>query len=293
MAVVSLAGFCDLHVHTAPAPFRRIGDTIDIARQAAAQGLKAIVVKSHFGDTAVKAYHGAREVEGLRIYSGIVLNRCVGGLNPVAAALALSMGAKVVWMPTLDAANHIRAFGAAGTFGFPAMEAGFARRFADLPGLSVLEGARLRDEAKAIVQLVAEHDAVLATGHLAKEEIWELVAYARALRHPKVLVTHPEFTVPNLSPEEVRRLAREEVFFEFCAVNCFPIPQTVSLQGMRRLLEAAGPERAVLSSDGGQFFNPVPTEILRVVAQGLHEQGVPLPWIEQMACKNPSTLLGL
>lgn len=293
MSANPLDGFCDLHLHSAPAPFRRIGDTIEIARHAREKGLLAIVVKSHFGDTAVKAFHAAKEVEGLHIFSGIVLNRFVGGLNPVAVALALSMGAKIVWMPTLDAANHVRAFGAAGTFGFHAMEVGFMQRFKDLPGLTVLENGRLKAEVKEIIQLVAEHDAVLATGHLAKEEILELVAYTRSIRYPKVLVTHPEFTVPNLTVDDVRMLAREEVYFEFCAVNCFPIPQTTSLAGMRELIQAAGPDRGVLSSDGGQFFNPMPAEMLRVFVQGLHEKGVPADWIQSMACKNPRYLLGV
>ena len=293
MSANPLDGFCDLHLHSAPAPFRRIGDTIEIARHAREKGLLAIVVKSHFGDTALKAFHSSKEVEGLHVFSGIVLNRFVGGLNPVAVALALSMGAKIVWMPTLDAANHVRAFGAAGTFGFHAMEVGFMQRFKDLPGLTVLEKGRLKPEVKEIIQLVAEHDAVLATGHLAKEEILELVAYTRSIRYPKVLVTHPEFTVPNLAVDDVRMLAREEVYFEFCAVNCFPIPQTTSLAGMRELIQAAGPDRGVLSSDGGQFFNPMPAEMLRVFVQGLHEKGVPADWIQSMACKNPRYLLGV
>jgi hypothetical protein len=293
MSMLQLTGICDLHVHSAPAPFRRIGDTIEIARHAAAQGLRAIVVKSHFGDTAVKAYHAAKEVEGLKVFSGLVLNRFVGGLNPSAVALALSMGAKVIWMPTLDAANHIRAFGAPGTFGFPAMDVPFVRRFADLPGLTVLQDGRLSEAVKTIVKLSAEYDAIVATGHLARDEIYELVAYARSISFRKILVTHPEFTVPNLTVEEVRVLAQEEAFFEFCAVNCFPIPQTTSLGGLRSLIEAVGPERAVLSSDGGQFFNPMPAEILRVVAQGLHEKGVPQPWIQQIACKTPGELLAL
>jgi hypothetical protein len=157
----------------------------------------------------------------------------------------------------------------------------------------VLDNGRLKAEVKQIIQLVAEHDAVLATGHLAKEEILELVAYTRSIRYPKVLVTHPEFTVPNLTVDDVRMLAREEVYFEFCAVNCFPIPQTTSLAGMRELIQAAGPDRGVLSSDGGQFFNPLPAEMLRVFVQGLHEKGVPADWIQRMACKNPRYLLGV
>ncbi len=34
------------------------------------------------------------------------LNHSVGGLNPVAVELAGRSGAKIVWMPTVDAANE-------------------------------------------------------------------------------------------------------------------------------------------------------------------------------------------
>lgn len=292
MSIISLDGFCDLHIHTGPDLFRRIGDTVEIARHAKEKGLHAIVSKSHFCETSVKAFYAARDVEGIHVFSGIVLNRFVGGINPVAVALALSLGAKIVWMPTVDAANHIRAFGGA-DYGIRALEIGFTKRFKDLPGLTVLKNGHLTDAVKEIVQLVVEHNAVLATSHLSKEEIYELVAYTRSIRYPKVLITHPEYTVPKLSVDEVRQLAKEEVYFEFCGVNCFPVTHTITLDGMRTLIEAVGPERGVLSSDGGQFFNPMPAEILRVFVQGLHEKGVPADWISMMASKNPRYLLGL
>src|SRR5207249_11562449 len=37
----------------------------------------------------------------------IALNSQVGGLNPSAVDLALKMGAKVVWFPTISARRHI------------------------------------------------------------------------------------------------------------------------------------------------------------------------------------------
>jgi len=43
MTIISVDGFIDTHVHTGPAPFRRIGDTIDIAKWCRDAGMAAIV----------------------------------------------------------------------------------------------------------------------------------------------------------------------------------------------------------------------------------------------------------
>ena len=105
--MLRLDGFYDLHIHSAPAPFVRIGDSADIARWCAEAGMAGIVIKSHFESTVSKAYHARLAVReaypDFKVFSGIALNRGVGGVNPGAVELALQQGAKVVWMPTLDA----------------------------------------------------------------------------------------------------------------------------------------------------------------------------------------------
>ena len=48
MTIISVEGFIDTHVHTGPAPFRRIGDSIDVARWCREAGMLGIVVKKPF-----------------------------------------------------------------------------------------------------------------------------------------------------------------------------------------------------------------------------------------------------
>ena len=84
MTIISVAGFIDTHVHTGPAPFRRIGDTIDVARWCSEAKMTAIVIKSHFEATVAKVYHARKEIPDLEVYAGIALNRGVGGINPAA-----------------------------------------------------------------------------------------------------------------------------------------------------------------------------------------------------------------
>ena len=84
MTIISVEGFIDTHVHTGPAPFRRIGDTIDVARWCHESKMTAIVIKSHFEATVTKVYHARKEIPDLGVYAGIALNRGVGGINPLA-----------------------------------------------------------------------------------------------------------------------------------------------------------------------------------------------------------------
>src|SRR5436190_21348861 len=101
-----LDGGVDLHIHTAPSPMPRRIDVVEAARSAQAVGMKAIVAKSHHHSTVTDVLalqnHGLQDLT-IQVYGGIALNSAVGGLNPHAVDLALKMGGRAVWMPTVAA----------------------------------------------------------------------------------------------------------------------------------------------------------------------------------------------
>ncbi len=294
MTIISVQGFVDTHVHTGPAPFRRIGDTIDVARWCRAAGMRAIVVKSHFEATVTKVYHARKEVPDLDVYAGIALNRGVGGVNPAAVEQALNQDAKVVWMPTVDARNHVRVFGSAGAFGsIGAGSYGGRPNVAAAPTYGVLDGGRLTIEAKNVLDIIAAHDAVLATGHLGADEIRTLVDHAVGKGITRLVVTHPEMQCPNLSIDMQVELARSGCKMEYCAVNCMPMFQSVSAARMKEAIDAVGPENAIIATDSGQPFSPKTPDMFRMFAQVLHEKGLGLDAIAAMAIRNPAELLGL
>ena len=70
-------------------------------------GMSSIVYKSHVTITSDRATIAESVVQGIHVYGGIVLNEAVGGFNPSAVEAALQLGAKVIWMPTFSAHNHI------------------------------------------------------------------------------------------------------------------------------------------------------------------------------------------
>src|SRR6185369_17105698 len=107
----SLAGVIDIHAHAAPETsmlnFKRAFDAIEAAQIARIYGMRGIVLKEHTTETASWAYLVSQMVPGVEVFGGIVLNKAVGGINPVAVeAMALTRGlrGRVVYMPTNDAA---------------------------------------------------------------------------------------------------------------------------------------------------------------------------------------------
>ena len=95
-----------LQVHVAPDVIARRIDDIDLAKEFLGRGLKGFVLKSHYFPTAERAVVVSKAVPGIRAMGAITLNHSVGGLNPVALELAGRSGCKIVWMPTVDAANE-------------------------------------------------------------------------------------------------------------------------------------------------------------------------------------------
>lgn len=272
---ISLDGVIDLHIHTAPDIEPRRLDDLDLARAAAAAGMRAVLVKSHDTLTADRAALVERVVPGIRVFGGLALNEAVGGLNPAAVEVALRMGAKEIWMPTRSAANHQRARGKTG-------------------GISILNDANaVKPEVFEILALIAQYDVMLGTGHLSVNEIVRLVPAALEAGVQRVVITHPELSVVNMPVAVQRELARPNVFFERCLLPTLSARAPVPLAAIAAAIREVGPESTVLATDLGQLELPTPVDGLRQYIAGLRAHGVPQHDIERMTCHNPAWLLGL
>ena len=74
-------------------------DDLELFAEAAAAGLRALVLKSHAASTAERAYLLNRAQQEVTVIGGIGLYAPVGGLNPAAVEAALACGAPQVWTP--------------------------------------------------------------------------------------------------------------------------------------------------------------------------------------------------
>lgn len=284
--MTDVPGVFDLHVHSSPDLFPRIADDIEIVTDAAKKGFAGIVMKNHFESTASRAVLAGRAVSGTKVYGSIVLNRYVGGINPHAVEVALRMGAKIIWMPTLDADQHIRAFGFAG--GFPAQSSGLET---PARGISLLRESRLIDEAREIVALVKQHGGVLATGHISVEEINALIEESARQSFTKLVLTHPYDRAPGLSFEQVLELAKREIRIEFVFCSITPNWKFTDARAIAHCMKAIGPSKCLISSDGGQVHNPMPADGYRTFVELLGREGLTKDDFRVMCRENADYLL--
>jgi Family of unknown function (DUF6282) len=264
-----LEGAIDLHVHCAPSFFTRWGDGLDVARSCEQAGMAGVLLKAHEGSTVAAAAVLDRLSPSLHVLGGVVLNRYVGGVNPAAAEAALRLGGRCIWFPTIDADAHARAFGSTGTY--PSQPGGIESP----TGIRLLDKeGELVPAAREVLALAAEHDALVATGHLDRSEIAALLAAARDSGVGRFLVQHPFFTVPGLGADELEALVDQGAVVELTYLNVSPLWRTSTVEQAAETLSRFGGDAVVVSSDAGQAHNPSPPEALRSFAQALHEHGV-------------------
>jgi len=288
-----LEGAVDLHVHTTPSPFPRRFDAVEAARLAAEAGFRAIVVKSHHHSTVTDllALQARRAFPpGIEVHGGIVLNGPVGGLNPSAVDLALKMGGRVVWLPTIASPHHIRHRVEHPDLPFP--QATVSLRPEE--PVDVLENGKLRPEVYEILEAIHDADAVLASGHLAPDRITAVFEAAREVGVHRLLVNHPSYIV-EATYEEARRWAELGAYLEhsLCMYDDASSLRLWAADALIAWIEAVGPERSILASDLGQTSNPLPTDSFRAIADKLLDRGMRDGDVRRMVCDNPAELLGI
>jgi len=296
-----LHGAIDTHIHASPSLFPRVCDHVECARGAASAGMRGVVFKIHHGDTTGRIPL-VREAVGdaIEVYGGITLNSPVGGLNPFAVDAAVRMGAKMVWMPTISALNHLEKLGAPH---FPGMKQTRGVRLKE-KGLTIFadrKRAKVRPEVRTICRLIAEAGVCLSTGHLSVEEVRALIPLAREEGVKRIIVQHPEYIV-DASIEEQVEFAGMGAYIEHLAIFCFthwgayPTNKKappISVKEQAKMVKAVGAARTILSTDLGQLHNAPPWEGLRIFVQLMLENGVKPEEIETMLHKNPARVLGL
>jgi hypothetical protein len=288
-------GGFDLHVHISPDVVERRIDDIGLARRFAEVGLDGFVLKSHYTSTAERAAVVREAVPGVRALGAIVLNRAVGGVNPVAVEIAAREGARIIWMPTVDSENERRHLAAAGPETklpvWARLEFELREKGIGAEPVAVLDAeGRVLPETRDVLALAAEHQIVVATGHVAGGEAYAIVEAALAEGVADVVLTHPDYPGQSIAVEDQVALARQGAMIE----RCFTTPYTGKcswdqwIEGVR----AVGPERTVLSSDLGQVANPPVEDGLALMAERLLDAGFSEDEVRTMAVTNTRRLAG-
>lgn len=280
-----LHGVIDMHVHTNPDIRLRAYDDLQMTEAGIRAGARAIVIKTHQGATMDRAtlcnlynrrVHGGDN--GFEMFGSITLNRVVGGINPWAVDVALRLGAKVVWLPTASARNHLCKMG-----------------MDEREGVDVVRGGRVVPELETVFSLIRDQDAVLATGHIAPQEAFVTAEAARRAGVRKIVVTHPEWWVVGMSLEEQKRMAADYgAVMERCyAQNMGGGRYKSNLADNAEAIRELGYRNVLISTDGGQVENPRWEEALAQYIRYLLDHGIAQEQVRYMTRTLPARLLGI
>lgn len=280
-------GAYDLHVHVEPDLAERRIDDVGLALRFSELGLAGFVLKSHYAPTAERAAVVRRAVPGVDARGAIALNNGVGGLNAQAVEIAARGGARIVWLPTVDAENEADEHGPK-----PAKQPVW-RVIQDELTAAGVGGAPVRvtdDGLDAVLAVVARHDLALATGHLGRVEIVAAANAALSAGVSRVIVTHPDYPTQGVPVEEQRELAERGAMLERCFA---PVHSgKVSWEQTFEAIRVTGVEHNVLSTDLGQPANPPVEDGLALMADRLLEAGFTEDDVHTMAVVNTRKLAG-
>lgn len=278
-------GIIDMHVHSNPDLRVRAYDDFELMEAGIRVGARAIVIKTHQGTTMDRAYlcnqhnkivHGGSN--NFTMFGSITLNKVVGGINPKAVDVALKLGAKVVWLPTASAKNHLMKLGQDPS-----------------QGVDIVVDGKVVPELETVFSLIREHNAVLGTAHVSPQEAFVVVEAARKAGVENIVVTHPEWWIVGMSLEDQVRLVQDyDVVLERCyAQNMGGGVYKSNLADNVVVIQAVGYEHVAVATDGGQTENPHWELALSEYIQYLLDHGIPQEHVYHMTHTIQSRLLGL
>lgn len=284
-----LVGAVDLHCHSGPAAMPRTLGHTKAFRMALDAKFKALLYKDHYyvgmpHCAVIKEIYPEADIQ---LFSGVALNNASGGVNPHAVDHAIKLGGKIVWFPTFAAKNHIEAYASKS---FPKT----AKPMLPPIPLSVLDAnGKLIDEAKQCCDLIAEGDIILAGGHLHVGELFVLFEEAARRGVKKMMVNHPTYIV-GCSDDDIRGLVELGAYMEHSI--CMFIPGRAKQhdgQDLLHLVEVAGVDRTIFSSDLGLTQAPLPVDGYRMIVSLMLDLQMPRADIRKLISTNAAGLLNL
>ncbi|HBH02438.1 MAG TPA: histidinol phosphatase [Candidatus Rokubacteria bacterium] len=286
-AVSPIEGLIDFHNHCAPDVFGRAVDDDEMAQLYLARKLEAVVLKNHVALTADRAWLVRKHNPGIKAFGGVTLNAAAGGINPDAVQWMWRMQGgygRVVWLPTFDADNHVK-------------------HFKDAPeGIKVVGAdGKVLPAVREVLKICAQQKLVLCTGHASPTEVLALVEAARDAGCDRIVVTHAEFEVVNMSVDQMKKAAAMGAKMEIDAMGSLMGPSAhlgwmrhwrlVTHKESAEHVKGVGAEHFVLGTDLGQTGNPSQSDGYQMLVAGLVANGITKEQIKIMGREVPGKLL--
>lgn len=289
-----IKGACDMHVHSGPALVARGVDHVEAVRACAEAGMRALVIKDQHvpsGNIAqiVQKYF-VHEDENFNVYGGLILGNTQGGINPAVVEAAIGYDTKIIWMPVLSSQYHkerTALMSSAATSTLPKPK--FPLKFN--PPQTILDSCgKLLPQIGDILQLIADADIVLATGHInPKTEIPPLLDEAVKRGVKKIVITHPEFFKDH-TLEEMRAYSDAGFYVEHILATIYSKKQTYD--DLYTLIMEGG-DNVIISSDLGQVGRPNPVAGLTAFVEEMQKRGMADKVLRRIMSENQRRLLNL
>jgi len=279
---INLTGAIDTRVHSSPDSAPRSIDADDLARIARDKNMRGLVLKNHFESTATLAYMVRKEVPGIQVFGGIVLNRSVGGINLEAVKrMTMIKGGfgRVVWLPTTDSESFVKKL--------------------HLPGAAapvpVSKDGHLLPSMLELIDFIAQHhEIVLETGHISAEEALMVVheAHLRGVKH--IVATGAMDMVVDMTVPQMQQAAQDGAYIEFSYSNAFGLEQQHTMSEFAEAIRKIGPKSCILATNfGSDNLFPLHPQALLDFMEALHKEGFSVADIDLMAKSNPALLFEL
>lgn len=274
-----LTGAIDLHAHPDPDVYPRQSDAFVIAKLARERGMRGVVLKNHFTETAglaelVRTY----ATPDFDVFGAVTLDLPVGGLNAQAIRYMVDVAGhrgRIVWMPTHDSEHEVR----------------YNRE--TRPFVRVSRHGRLVPEVGQVLAVVAEHDLALATGHVDAEEALQILRAATAAGVKRLIVTHPMFAPQYtwMSIDQMRAAASLGAFIEITGNSIVRDPDAAPR--VLAAIRGIGARHFFVATDSGLIGTPNVPDTLALVAQRFREAGIGDADLSVMFRENPAYLVNL
>src|SRR5262245_56247298 len=275
----AIIGAIDLHAHHDPDSYPRELDAFEVVKLAKDRGLRGIVRKNHWTETAGLAYLARKyATPGFEVFGAVTLDTALGGVNPQAVRYMVDVvgnRGRIVWMPTHDSEHEVR------------------YNKESRPFVSVSKDGKLLPAVHEVIAIVAQHDLALATGHVTPEEALLILRAAKAAGVKRLIVTHPlldpQFTYMRV--EQLRAAADLGAFIEITggAVARDGEPKKRALEALR----AIGARHFFVGSDAGLAGRENHTDTLALAAKALRAAGLTEADLTAMFKDNPAFLVNL
>jgi hypothetical protein len=282
-----LEGSIDFHIHSAPDVYPRLLNDVELALSAKENGMRAILIKNHYFETAGRA-RVASDVADFKVFGGIALNLTNGGINKHAVKMALKMGAKQVWLPTVHSQYFVQNKSHVANL---ATEIG-----SDVQGIYLLNpDGSLCEDLYPIFDLIAEYDAILGTGHVTMKEAKVAVKEAANRGVKRILVTHPAATFVHYSVDDMKEIldlgatCLEHTWNDVTRQVSHPL----NIDDLFKAIKATDAKYNIMSTDAGQWLNPPAAQQMGIYIKEMLKRGISEKDVRTMTADNPAKLLGL